>query len=240
MESGKTTNFWPGFVDALTNVVIAMVFVIVVLAIALSFSAQLLAKRMAARITVLEQQGKATQAQTAASAPELIARRLAPSSKASSDPSPETTNATSVESADDTLRVESKMAVPIRIAVKGNEEKLVAAGGKMQPSDRYMLLEFAPTALTLDEAASKSLISSLDKLKQQLASAPPGAKVVLVASGPDIELSESQRAGYIRAMAVRNELLEQGFAPERIATRFDMKAKPAKPTVSLRIEGSSP
>ena len=236
MEGGKTTNFWPGFVDALTNVVIAMVFVIVVLAIALSFSAQLLAKRMAARITVLEQQGKAAQAQTAASAPELIVKRLAPSGKASNDPTPNT----SIESADDTQRVESKMAEPIRIAVKGNEEKLLAAGGKMQPSDRYMLLEFAPTALTLDEAAAKSLGSSLDKLKQQLAGAPPGAKVVLVASGPDIELSESQRAGYIRAMAVRNELLEQGFAPERITTRFDMKAKPANPTVSLRIEGSSP
>jgi outer membrane protein OmpA-like peptidoglycan-associated protein len=236
MEGGKTANYWPGFVDALTNVVIAMVFVIVVLAIALSFSAQLLAKRMAARITVLEQQGKATQAQTAASAPELIVKRLAPSAQLSNDPSPNT----SIEAADDTQRVESKMAAPIRINVKGNEEKLVAAGGKMQPSDRYMLLEFAPTALTLDEAASKSLGASLDKLKQQLASAPPGAKVVLVASGPDIELSENQRAGYIRAMAVRNELLEQGFAAERIATRFDLKAKPTKATISMRIEGSSP
>ncbi len=236
MEGGKTTNFWPGFVDALTNVVIAMVFVIVVLAIALSFSAQLLAKRMAARITVLEQQGKATEAQAAASAPELIVRRLAPSSKSSNDPSPNT----SVESADDVLRVESKMAAPIRINVKGNEEKMVAAGGKMQPSDRYMLLEFEATALTLDEAASKNLAGSLDKLKQQLANAPPGTKVVLVASGPDIELSDIQRAGYIRAMAVRNELLEQGIAAERIATRFDMKARPAKATISLRIEGGTP
>ena len=236
MEGGKTANYWPGFVDALTNVVIAMVFVIVVLAIALSFSAQLLAKRMAARITVLEQQGKATQAQAAASAPELIVKRLAPSNQPSNDASP----STSIESAEDLLRVESKMAAPMRIAVKGNEEKLVAAGGKMQPSDRYMLLEFAPTALTLDEAAAKSLASSLDKLKQQLASAPPGTKLVLVASGPDIELSDSQRAGYIRAMAVRNELLEQGIPAERIATRFDMKAKPAKATISLRIEGSTP
>ena len=236
MEGGKTANYWPGFVDALTNVVIAMVFVIVVLAIALSFSAQLLAKRMAARITVLEQQGQATQAQAAARAPGLIVKRLAPSNKSSNEP----TQATSIESADDVLRVESKMAAPIRIAVKGNEDKLLAAGGKMQPADRYMLIEFAPTALTLDEQASKSLGASLDKLKQQLATAPPGAKVVLVASGPDIELSDSQRAGYIRAMAVRNELLEQGIPAERIATRFDMKAKPAKATISLRIEGSTP
>ena len=125
MEGGKTANYWPGFVDALTNVVIAMVFVIVVLAIALSFSAQLLAKRMAARITVLEQQGQAAQAQTAASAPELIVKRLAPSRQ----PSVEATPSTSIESADGVLQVESKMAAPVRIAVKGNEEQLVAAGG---------------------------------------------------------------------------------------------------------------
>ena len=236
MEGGKTANYWPGFVDALTNVVIAMVFVIVVLAIALSFSAQLLAKRMAARITVLEQQGQAAQAQTAASAPELIVKRLAPSRQ----PSVEATPSTSIESADGVLQVESKMAAPARIAVKGNEEKLVAPGGKLQPSARYLLLEFAPTALTLDAAATQSLVASLDKLKQQLANAPPGSNVVLVASGPDIELSDSQRAGYIRAMAVRNELLEQGIPAERIATRFDMKARPEKATVSLRIEGSSP
>jgi|GEM_PF-5426969 len=43
-------SYWPGFVDALTNVVIAMIFVVVVLAISLSFAAQMMAKKMAAEI----------------------------------------------------------------------------------------------------------------------------------------------------------------------------------------------
>ena len=44
---GDANSYWPGFVDALTNVVIAMIFVVVVLAISLSFAAQLMAKKMA-------------------------------------------------------------------------------------------------------------------------------------------------------------------------------------------------
>lgn len=54
MEGGKSANYWPGFVDALTNVVIAMVFVIVVLAIALSFAAQMMAKKVAERLLAAE------------------------------------------------------------------------------------------------------------------------------------------------------------------------------------------
>jgi len=64
MESGKNANYWPGFVDALTNVVIAMIFVIVVLAIALSFAVQMMAKKMAAEIVE-----KNSAAQAASSSP---------------------------------------------------------------------------------------------------------------------------------------------------------------------------
>ena len=58
-------SYWPGFVDALTNVVIAMIFVVVVLAISLSFAAQMMAKKMAAEIVA-----KAAAATTVAAAAE--------------------------------------------------------------------------------------------------------------------------------------------------------------------------
>ncbi len=45
MEVGKNTNYWPGFVDALGNTIIAMVFVVIVLAVSLSMYAKLLAQR---------------------------------------------------------------------------------------------------------------------------------------------------------------------------------------------------
>jgi hypothetical protein len=215
MEGGKTANYWPGFVDALTNVVIAMVFVIVVLAIALSFSAQLLAKRMAARITQLEQQGRATMVAPASNAPEVLAKQFAP---------------------DKTPLTDARVNGRVQIDVQGNEQKNSAAGGQVQANERYLALEFAPGALTLDAAAASKLVQALAPVKKQLEASVRESTVALVASGPDMELSENQRAGYIRAMAVRNELLDYGIAASRIRTRFDIKTRSPKPTISIRIE----
>jgi hypothetical protein len=212
MEGGKNTNYWPGFVDALTNVVIAMVFVIIVLALSLSFSAQLLAKRMAARIAELEQQGKSTQVVVN---PSPVKPMPAPANL----PPPEPT-----------------APVAARIEVRGNEGTAPAKGGKVRTATRALLLEFQPSALTLDEAAEQQLGKSLDAIASRLRDGPPTARVMLIASGPDMALSENQRGGFIRTMAVRNVLLQKGIPGNRIGTRFDLKATPSKPTVSIAIE----
>ena len=224
MEGGKgggAGNYWPGFVDALTNVVIAMVFVIVVLAISLSFLMQLLAQRMAARIAELEQrQGAAARA--VAAAPSVPSPTPAPTAV----PKPPAPQARQVD----------QSAGKLRIDVAGNEDALSAQGGAVRNADGQMLLESCPKALTLDAAASAQFVQGLAPLKEALAAAA-GKRVTIVASGPDLDLSENQRAAYIRVMGVRNVLLDQGIAAERITTRFDFAAKPVKATISILIEG---
>ena len=44
MEGGKEQNFWPGFVDALSNVVLVMIFVVVVFVVTLFYYSQKLAE----------------------------------------------------------------------------------------------------------------------------------------------------------------------------------------------------
>lgn len=209
---GKGGDYWPGFVDALTNVVIAMVFVIVVLAIALSFSAQMLAKRMAAKIA--EQQAELGRARQAIVAP------------ASEKERPGGTPPV----------IETQSAQRTRIAVAGNEAALAAsaAAAKVKPAERYLQLDFAPGALTVDEKAAKALGEALAPLKQRLAESP-ALRLEVVAIGPEIHLSENQRAAFIRAMAVRNELLSQGIANDRIVTRIDMNASASAPAVAVRL-----
>ncbi|RZL31396.1 MAG: hypothetical protein EOP35_22150 [Rubrivivax sp.] len=175
---GGGGDFWPGFVDALTNVVIAMVFVIVVLAIALSFSAQMLAKRMAAKIA--EQQAELGKARQVV---------VAPAS---------------------------------------------ATSAKVKPAERFLQLDFAPGALTVDMPAAKALGEALAPLKARLAESP-SLRLEVVAVGPEIHLSENQRAAFIRAMAVRNELLGQGVPGDRISTRIDMQATAPQPAVAVRL-----
>lgn len=46
MEGGKEQNYWPGFVDVLSNVVLTLVFVLVVFVIALSLSANKVEKKL--------------------------------------------------------------------------------------------------------------------------------------------------------------------------------------------------
>jgi hypothetical protein len=219
----KNGDYWPGFVDALTNVVIAMVFVIVVLAIALSFSAQLLAKRLAAKIA--EQENELGKARAVVVAPKKTDQER-PEPKA--PPAvPETPDA--------------QAPVKQRIKVAGNEAALAAsaAGGKLKPAEHYLELEFAATALTLDANAAAQLTQGLAPVRQRLNEAA-SLKVAIVAVGPDIHLSENQRSAFIRAMAVRNHLLEQGIAAPRITTRIDMQSRATTPAVAVRVEDSTP
>ncbi|MFG6461190.1 hypothetical protein ACG04Q_06355 [Roseateles sp. DXS20W] len=211
---GKSSggDFWPGFVDALTNVVIAMVFVIVVLAIALSFSAQMLAKRMAAKIA--EQEAELGRARQVVVAPAAEKEKPGGTPPVVDTAAPQRT----------------------RIAVAGNEAALAAsaAAAKVKPAEHYLQLDFAPGALTVDEKAAKALAEALAPLKARLAESP-ALRLEVVALGPEIHLSENQRAAFIRAMAVRNELLGQGVAGDRIVTRIDMKASAPAPAVAVRL-----
>jgi len=206
MEGGKTANYWPGFVDALTNVVIAMVFVIVVLAIALSFAAQLMGKRVAEQL--IKQHNAATAAAAASAAAPAHAATAVPEAA----PRNELPNRT-------------------RIAVQGNESAASAAGGQLRRTDNLLQLDFADAALTLDSAAAKRLKEALGGSPL----APAQARVEIVASGPSPELSESQRSAYIRVMAVRNELLDQGYAAANISVRIDTVRSAPRPVVTISI-----
>lgn len=66
MDSGKEQNYWPGFVDALSNVVLTLVFVLVIFVFALVMASNKVAKKMneveAAQKSQAEEQGKLNKA----------------------------------------------------------------------------------------------------------------------------------------------------------------------------------
>jgi len=119
--------YWPGFVDALTNVVIAMIFVVVVLAISLSFAAQMMGKKLAEKL-IQEHQAKAALAQ--------------PPPKAAAPPAPQPELPPSV------------LQKTTRIAVAGNESAASAAGGAVRQVRNTVQLDYAAAAITLDAAAA--------------------------------------------------------------------------------------
>ena len=75
-SGGKEANYWPGFVDALSNVVVVMVFVLVVFTIGLIHFSQNKAKEIVAQ-AALEQRDAAESPQEAAQAREFVSDLLA-------------------------------------------------------------------------------------------------------------------------------------------------------------------
>ena len=71
---GDANSYWPGFVDALTNVVIAMIFVVVVLAISLSFAARLMGQKIAEQYIKEHQEKTPKAAPTADPAPDAAVK----------------------------------------------------------------------------------------------------------------------------------------------------------------------
>jgi hypothetical protein len=217
-------SYWPGFVDALTNVVIAMIFVVVVLAISLSFAAQMMGKKLAEKIV---QEEKAKAALSAASAPVVTpvaqdSRVERPSAAATPSAEPLPTLAA------------SRLPGVTRIPVLPPPKPASAAQVQIQPQPQVdrLQLDYDRQALELDDGAKAALLKAL----QPLGSSVAQRQVTLVATGPDPSLSDNQRAAYVRLLAVRNVLLEQGFDAARVAVRIDTATATPAPRVYITIE----
>lgn len=209
MESGKGggNSYWPGFVDALTNVIIAMIFVVVVLAIALSFAAQLMGKRVADKMI---SEYKAAAAASAASA-----AAAGPQAGAASPEVPPVP--------------ESKLVGRTVINVKGNEAASAPKSPQITPARNVLQLKYVPGAITLDEAAMKALGEAIKAMPESARDKP----VVLVATGPSMVLSDNQRSAFMRLMDVRNALIAQGYPATSISTRIDANSNATTPMVSV-------
>jgi hypothetical protein len=198
MAGGKSGGdaYWPGFVDALTNVVIAMIFVVVVLAIALAFAAQMMGKKLAERYI------KEHEAQVAAKA-------------AAAPPEP--------------VPLRESVLPRQRIAVAGAERASAPPSAKLQSARNTLQLDFAPSALDLDDAAAQQFKAAVASAM----SAKATGRVQILARGPAMSLSENQRAAYMRVMATRNVLLEAGIRPDRIEVRIDTEHDAAHASVNV-------
>ncbi len=244
---GDANSYWPGFVDALTNVVIAMIFVVVVLAISLSFAARLMGVKLAEQYIKEHKEKAATAAPSQAIEPTPAAAAgggatagsaagagaeagsgagtgaaVATAAKATLAPTPEPPPDAGVQ-------------VMERIAVAGNEKQpTTARPTTVRKQDQVLQLDYAPGALTLDSAAVDQFKQVLSTLQGQV----EGRRVQIVASGPDMAFSDNQRAAYVRVMAVRNLLIEAGFAPERIGMELDVQRQTSTTSVNLSFSNA--
>jgi hypothetical protein len=206
-SSNGETNYWPGFVDALTNTVIAMVFLVIVMVISLSVFVNV----------AVEQRGKAMAAEMLVK--ELEARGL--SAKASPGSGPANGGLTAGVGAAGQAPPSTANASVLQgnLTIKDDAAKNpnVPPGRSQEQSGNALVLRFSGTSVEIDDSTERELDAIAARTNVTFAQ----MRASIVVRGPEIYLSENQRLAFFRAMSARNYLLKKGISGGYITVRLE-------------------
>ncbi len=213
--SGENDSFWPGYVDAISNLVLSLLFVVAILTISVFMFAMELGRRQASgghntdhaakKSAVVARQ---TEAQVAAAIDQKNAleaeikslKKELKSLKTAAQDTPEKPSDGKASRASDTPR---KI---LTASEKAPEPEKDIARIQQRPSG--IVIVFAPDAVSLTGSEIGKAKEALSILKSA-----GGAKVeVLIPTG----FSEVKRLAFYRAMSIRNLLIELGLPSEKI------------------------
>jgi len=158
-------NHWPGFVDALSTIVMVVTFLLIILAVAI-FALSLNVAKVATASTVPA----------------------------------ETTNL--------------DFKTEIQVASNPVELDVTAPARTIIRSDKAIVLRFEGTTLDIDEAAQEQLASFFEAHRDDLS----GAELVVTGyfDPEDGSYAKRQRISYYRVMTIRNQLLQGGYAGDKV------------------------
>lgn len=182
--------FWPGYVDAVTNLVLNLLFLLTIMTVAVFIFAMELGRRnISASEARPDSQASTEQPQSAEPEMEALRQQVKELKR-------------EVQMANELLTPQKVLPATSAIArPEKSVDRSSASGGGL-------VVRYMDDAVTLTAAEA-------DKLRVSLASivASGGARIdVLVPTG----FSEARRLGFYRAMAVRNLLIEMNLPPGRI------------------------
>lgn len=189
MESGREQNFWPGFVDALSNLVLTLVFVMVIFVLAMFYlSSKVSQSRMDALCP-------ATKAEL-----EQVKKDLQETRKA--------LNVALAEAGQARANVE----VGEKKAPLPKKEKISTLASSEGSS---ITIRFPAGVVELDDEAERVL----DKAIAPFIESGKQVKAILNAvPGPET-FSEGKRLSFFRAVAIRNYLISKGVAKANIDSK---------------------
>ena len=182
--------FWPGYVDAVTNLVLNLLFLLTIMTVAVFMFAMELGRQNQSTGEARQEATTATeQAKAAEPEVEVLRQQVAELKRE--------------------VRIANELLTPQKIVSASSP---IAAPQRSvdqaAPSGGGVLVRYADDAVTLTAAEADKLRASLAPIV-----ARGGARIdVVVPAG----FSEAKRMGFYRAMAVRNLLIEMKLPPGRI------------------------
>ncbi len=189
MESGRNQNFWPGFVDALSNLVLTLVFVMVIFVLALFYLSAKVSQ------TKLEALCPATKAELSDTQKELEETRQALQAALS--------QAGQIKAKEETAVKKTPSAQMDKITTEATN-----TGTSITIRFPVGEVELDSEAMQVLDKAIGPLLASGQRIKAGYTSTP----------GPET-YSEGKRLAFFRAVAVRNYLISKGVAKSDIDSK---------------------
>lgn len=209
-SSGGEVNYWPGFVDALSNVVLTLIFVLVVFVFALMMASNKVEQKYKEIIDAKAVSKEKTEVvEVEQEQIDELKKIIEEQKKAIQELKMQAKNVS--EENDSEIEVKDTAGdVVSKATVDGHEEKKIS-------------LKFSSSIVNMDEESQSELLKSLQDHKVD-----SKAKNILVKAYLDSETySIGQRLAYYRLLEVRNFLISKyGIAPSSISSKIiDAKGK---------------
>ncbi len=211
-EGDSTDIFWPGYVDAVTNLVLNLLFMLTIMIVAVFMFALELSRHKDDKPTPIVET-PASQQQVASATPPTPPADIVKAKD---------TQIKSLQKQVDDL----KKQVMVKNELSGNQKVVIAKTPipkpekeleKAAPAGGGVVVNFQLDAVTLSQNEAETLRNNLGTIASNGA-----ARVeVVVPAG----FSEARRLGFYRAMAVRNQLIEMNVPAEKI----DVSVREGKP-----------
>lgn len=195
--------FWPGYVDAVTNLVLNLLFLLTIMTIAVFMFAMELGRQ---HVTTTAPRTETPSSKTESGAPVVSGSAVPPVGE--------------IEELRKQVEVLKKEVELAHADSRRPQKVVVASSSPKSPEKSVDRADGGPGGLMIryvDDAVSLTS-QEADKLRSSLGPivSSSGARVeVVVPAG----FSEAKRLGFYRAMSVRNLLIEMKVPPERIEVR---------------------
>ncbi len=220
MSDYKEQNYWPGFVDALSNVVLTLVFVLVVFVFALVFSSDKLRKRAVQMASVAQEQTTARkeaederqrlfQEQCDLLENLQTARDQLRQLEARNQQLKRQLVELERLEAEKRQKDEQQNLLKERTEIQVKTELAAGAKGSadLTKGNGVIALVFPRNVFNIDDKTRKALDAVIDKQKASLT----GARIALRSITGAETYTEGRRLAYFRGLAVRNYLIDKGL-----------------------------
>lgn len=234
MEGGKEQNYWPGFVDALSNVVLTLVFVLVIFVFALVMASNKVEQKM--QEVVEEKKKNDTQHQSSVQEVTELQKKLAISNQEIEKLKEQLSNQASQK---EETGAKNKNAISsqndeLHIAIEDKKETKQEVGAlKLSQNSKTVTLGFPLQAVEIDEKSATELGHVLSAMQKSI-----GQHRVIIRSIIGREAySAARRLAYYRAVSARNFLITKaGESPTDITATIVQPTQPEDGRVEIIFE----